>query len=68
MSESSRERAAAGDRAAELNEQIAEGHEWAAEEELGDGDDLHNAAAGRHRRVAGKDRAEAEAARGGSES
>ena len=63
MSESSRERAAAGNRAAELNEQIAEGHEWAAGEEQGGDDNLHSEAAGKHRRAAGKGRSKAEAAR-----
>jgi hypothetical protein len=50
VTNSSREHVAAGDRAAELNEQISEGHEWAAEEHLGGSADQHSNAASQHRR------------------
>ncbi|OBJ87129.1 hypothetical protein [Mycobacterium asiaticum] len=53
----------AGDRAAELNEQVAEGHEWAAGAKPGRNKDLHDDAASNHRRTAGKGRSKAEAAR-----
>ena len=67
MPESSRD-AQPDDRAAELNEQIAEGHEWAADEELGGSGNLHSAAARKYRRVAGKDRSKAESAGGAEDS
>ena len=54
---------AAGDRAAQLNEQVAEGHEWAARGEPNSSGDLHSDAAVEYRRVAGKDRSKAQAAR-----
>jgi hypothetical protein len=63
MTNSSRERVGAGDRAAELNEQIAEGHEWVAEEDLGGRGDQHSDAASKRRRAAGKGRSKAETAR-----
>lgn len=63
MSKSARDRADAGDQAANLNEQIAEGHEWAAEGEPGGKPDLHDDAASKYRRVAGKGRSKAESAR-----
>lgn len=63
MTYSAHERAAAGDRAAELNEQIAEGHDWATEAESNSTGDLHSDAATKHRVAAGKDRSKAESAR-----
>jgi hypothetical protein len=63
MRESAHDRADAGDQAANLNEQIAEGHERAAEAEPGGNPGLHNDAATKYRQVAGKDRSKAEAAR-----
>jgi hypothetical protein len=63
MPDSPRDRAAAGDRAAELNDQVAEGHEWAARSDLDTSGDLHENAATKHRRTAGKDRFKAKAAR-----
>lgn len=53
----------ASDRAAELNEQVAEGHEWAARAKPSRNTDLHDDAASDHRRTAGKGRSKAEAAR-----
>jgi hypothetical protein len=67
MQESARDRADAGDRAATLNEQIAQGHEWAADGKLGGNSDLHNEAATRYRRVAGQGRSDAQAARDGTD-
>jgi hypothetical protein len=63
MPGSARDRAAAGDRAAELNEQVAQGHEFAAHGKPRGGGDLHSDAAAAHREVAGEDRSDAEAAR-----
>jgi hypothetical protein len=63
MPDSARDRAAAGDRAAQLNEQVAEGHEWAARAAPDSSGDLHSDAATEHRRAAGKDRYKAQAAR-----
>ncbi|OBK17934.1 hypothetical protein [Mycobacterium asiaticum] len=63
MSNSGQQSAAASDRAAELNEQVAEGHEWAARANPNSESDLHSDAATEHRRTAGKGRSEAEATR-----
>lgn len=64
MRNSASERADAGDRAAQLNEQIAEGHDWANRSgPNGTGGDLHDDAAQRHRQAAGEGRSKAEAAR-----
>ncbi|MCV6965598.1 hypothetical protein BST27_16780 [Mycobacterium intermedium] len=63
MPDSARDRADAGDRAAELNEQIAEGHEWAEKAKPGRGGEQHSDAATEHRRTAGEGRSKAEAAR-----
>ncbi|WP_205876939.1 hypothetical protein [Mycobacterium camsae] len=63
MPDTARERADAGDRAAQLDEQIAEGHEWASNAKPNSTGDLHGEAATRHRRAAGKSRSEAECAR-----
>jgi hypothetical protein len=63
MPDSARDRKAAGDRAAQLNEQVAEGHELAAHRKPDSSGDLHSDAAIKHRRAAGKDRAKAQAAR-----
>jgi hypothetical protein len=45
MPDSARDRAAAGDRAAQLNEQVAQGHEWAAHAKPDSSGDLHSDAA-----------------------
>ena len=63
MPDSARDRAAADDLAAQRNEQVAEGHEWAFEAKPNSSGDLHSDAATNHRRAAGKDRSDAEAAR-----
>jgi len=63
MPDSARDRAAAGDRAAQLNEQVAEGHERAAHAEPDSGGDLHSDAATKHRQAADKDRSKAQSAR-----
>ncbi|MFV8316977.1 hypothetical protein [Mycobacterium sp. 23] len=63
MPDTARERAAEGDRTAQLNEQIAEGHEWATDAKPNSTGDLHSDAATKHRRVAGKGRSKAECAR-----
>ncbi|MCH2222303.1 MAG: hypothetical protein MK097_18550, partial [Dechloromonas sp.] len=63
MPDTARERAAAGDRAAQLDEQIAEGHEWATKAEPNSSGDLHSDAATEHRRAAGQSRSKAECAR-----
>jgi hypothetical protein len=62
MPDSAREHAAAGDRAAQLNEQVAQGHEWADRGEHNSTGDLHSDAAAKRRRAAGKDRSKSEAA------
>lgn len=63
MPDTARERAAAGDRAAQLDEQIAEGHEWASNARPNSTGDLHSDAASKHRKAAGKSRSQAECAR-----
>jgi hypothetical protein len=63
MPDSARDRGAAGDRAAQLNEQVAQGHEWAAHAEPDSSGDLHSDAATKHRRAAGDDRRDAQSAR-----
>ncbi|MBV9318363.1 MAG: hypothetical protein JO106_00340 [Mycobacterium sp.] len=63
MRESARDRATSGDQAAHLNEQVAEGHEWAAKGVPGGNSELHNDAADKYRRAAGNDRSKAQAAR-----
>jgi hypothetical protein len=63
MPDSARDRGAAGDRAAQLNEQVAEGHEWAAHGEPDSSSDLHSDAASKHRQAAAKDRSNAQSAR-----
>lgn len=63
MPNSARDRAAADDLAAQRNEQVARGHEWAAQGEPNTSGDLHSDAAIKHRRTAGNDRANAEAAK-----
>lgn len=67
MPNSAGERATAGDRAAELDEQVAQGHEWATDAKPNSSGDLHSDAAAEHRQAAGKGRAEAESARNDSE-
>lgn len=63
MRNSARDRADAGDRAAQLNEQIAEGHDWADRARPNSSGDLHGDAASEHRQAAGEGRSKAEAAR-----
>ena len=63
MPNSARDRAAADDLAAQRNEQVAEGHEWADQGEPNTSGDLHSDAATRYRRAAGKDRSRAQATR-----
>jgi hypothetical protein len=63
MPDSARDRAAVADLAAQRNEQVAEGHEWADLGEPNSSGDLHSDAATRYRRSAGKDRSKAQAAR-----
>ncbi|WP_156298382.1 hypothetical protein [Mycobacterium paragordonae] len=63
MPDTARERAAEGDRAAQLDEQIAEGHEWATKARPNSTGDLHSDAATEHRRAAGRNRSKAECAR-----
>jgi hypothetical protein len=63
MSQSARDRAASDDQSARLNEQVAQGHEWAAEAVPAGSSDLHSGAASKFRRAAGKDRSDAQAAR-----
>jgi hypothetical protein len=62
MPDSAGDRAAADDLAAQRNEQVAEGHEWAAHAKHDTSGDLHSDAATRYRRIAGKDRSQAESA------
>jgi hypothetical protein len=64
MPDSARDRAAADDLAAQRNEQVAQGHEWAAHAKHEPSGDLHSDAAIQRRWTAGKDRTDAEAARG----
>jgi hypothetical protein len=63
MADSARDRAAGGDRAEPLNEQVAQGHQWAAHAEPDSSGDLHSDAATKHRRAAGDDRRDAQTAR-----
>ena len=63
MPDSGRDSAAANDLAAQRNEQVAQGHEWADQGEPSGSGDLHSEAAIKHRRAAGNDRSNAEAAR-----
>jgi hypothetical protein len=63
MPESARDCAAADDLAAQRNEQVAEGHQWAADATPNSSGNLHSDAASKHRRTAGKDRSKAQAAR-----
>jgi hypothetical protein len=63
MSESARDRATSSDQSAHLNEQVAQGHEWAAEAVPADSSDLHSGAASKSRQAAGRDRSKAQTAR-----
>lgn len=54
MSDSARDRAAADDLAAQRNEQVAQGHEWAAQADHSGSSDQHRDAATERRRTAGK--------------
>ena len=63
MPDPAHDRAVADDLAAQRNEQVAEGHEWAAQGKPNSSGELHSDAAIQRRRTAGKDRSKAEAAR-----
>ncbi|OBK72067.1 hypothetical protein A5652_21700 [Mycobacterium sp. 1165178.9] len=63
MPESAQNGAAENDLAAQRNEQVAQGHEWAAHAEPNTTGDLHDDAATKHRRTAGEDRSKAQSAR-----
>lgn len=63
VADSARDRADADDLAAERNEQVAQGHEWAAEARPESRGNLHSDAAIKFRRAAGEDRSGADVAR-----
>ena len=54
MPDSACDCAAADDLAAQRNEQVAEGHQWAADAQPNSSGNLHSDAATKHRRTAGE--------------
>jgi hypothetical protein len=63
MPDSAHDAAAADDLSAQRNEQVAQGHEWAANADDSGSSEVHSDTAIQRRRTAGKDRADAEATR-----